>query len=490
MAVTTEHGSDAAAIAELRESFESQKAAFLDDPYPSAEERRRRVLAVAEVLVANRMRIREAMSSDFAVHPELFTDMVEVLGMVSRANWAAERVEQWMAPEDREVDPAMYGSGRAFVRHEPKGVTGNIVPWNFPFDLGMGPLVDSLAAGNRMIIKPSEFTPACSALMKELMNETFDRDLVDVAVGGLELAKTFTTLRWDHLLYTGNPTVGREVAKAAAENLVPVTLELGGKCPAIVNADAVNRATVQNIIGTKMIKNGQMCISVDYCLVPRERLREFVDLAKAYVAETLPDYSATGDCTGIISERHYKRLEALLQEARDSGAEIVQLDEQGRPNPQTRQLPLSLVVDPPDDIGVMRDEVFGPILPVRPYDSLDDAIDYVNAGERPLGLYVMTMDEAMAEETLRRTSSGGASINACAMQGAIAALGFGGVGQSGVGRHHGVDGFREFSNPRGVFIRGEGDLIDAFYAPYGERQEALIQAVLGGGDGPGVELTG
>jgi len=377
------------------------------------------------------------------------------------------------------------------VQFQPKGVVGNIVPWNFPFDLGMGPLVDALAAGNRVIIKPSEFTPACSTLMKELVNEVFDTDLVDVAVGGLDLAKEFTSLRWDHLLYTGNPMVGREVAKAAAANLVPVTLELGGKCPALVNPDAVNRKTVANIIGTKMIKNGQMCISVDYCLVPRDQMDEFVDLAKAYVAETTPDYSASDNCPGIISDRHFKRLEALLDEARDSGAQVVQLDEQGAVNPATRQMPLSLVVDPGEDLGIMRDEIFGPILPIRPYDTVDEAIDYINAGERPLGLYVMTMDQAMADETLRRTSSGGFSVNACAMQGAIAALGFGGVGQSGVGRHHGIDGFREFSNPRGVFVRGENDLIDAFYAPYGERQQGLVDAALGGGDdAPKVELTG
>ncbi len=403
--------------------------------------------------------------------------------MVGRAHHAAENLETWMQPEPRFSDPAMYGSGRAEVRQEPKGVIGNIVPWNFPFDLGMGPLIDALAAGNRMIIKPSEFTPACSELMRDLMRETFDRDLVDVAVGELDLARTFPTLRWDHLLYTGSPAIGREVAKAAAENLVPVTLELGGKCPAIVAADAVDERTVRNILGVKMIKNGQMCTSVDYCLVPREDVPAFVELARQYVAQTNSDYSATANCPGIISERHLDRLQGLLDEAREAGCEVIQLDEGGAVNRETRQMPLSLVVDPPQDLGIVRDEIFGPILPVRPYDSVDEAVAYVNSQERPLGLYVMARDEELAEDVLRRTSSGGATVNACAMQGAMPSLNFGGVGQSGTGRHHGVDGFREFSNPRGVFIRGEGDLIDLFGPPYGEHQQALVDGALDAASG-------
>jgi coniferyl-aldehyde dehydrogenase len=334
-----------------------------------------------------------------------------------------------------------------------------------------------------MIIKPSDLTPACSELMRDLMRQTFDRDLVDVAVGGLDLARTFPTLRWDHLLYTGSPHIGREVARAAAENLVPVTLELGGKCPAIVAPDAVDAATVANLVGIKMIKNGQMCTSVDYCLVPREQVGEFVDLAVAHVAATTPDYSASASCPGIISERHLDRLLGLLDEARAAGCRVVQLDQDGRLDRATRRMPLSIVVDPPATLGVVREEIFGPILAVRPYDSLDEALELVNAGERPLGLYVMTHDEALAEDVLERTTSGGAAVNACAMQGAMASLAFGGVGQSGTGRHHGIDGFREFCNPRGVFIRGEGDISDAVVPPYGARQQAIVDAALAASEG-------
>jgi coniferyl-aldehyde dehydrogenase len=318
-----------------------------------------------------------------------------------------------------------------------------------------------------------------------MVRSTFDRDLVDVAVGGLELAKEFSTLPWDHLLYTGSPNVGRQIARAAAENLVPITLELGGKCPAILAPDAVDARSVEQIIGIKSIKNGQMCISVDYCLVPREQMEDFVRIAREHVAATMPDYSSTEDCTGIISERHFERLEALREDASANGAEVVQLDEQGSADPDTRRMPLFMVVDPPEDADVLNEEVFGPLLPVKPYDSLDEALEFVNDGERPLGLYAFTYDDGTAERIERETVSGGYCRNTAAVQGALPALGFGGIGNSGMGRHHGIEGFREFSNLRGVFVRGEGDNLDVLVAPYGEKAAAVVAAALGEGAAAG-----
>jgi coniferyl-aldehyde dehydrogenase len=467
---------DAEAIAALHEAFGRQRQAFLADPYPSLNERRSHLEALAGMMMANRERIRQALSEDFAVHPELFTDLIECLGIAGRAAYAISQLEHWTADEERETDPALMGTARAYVRHQPKGVVGNIVPWNFPFDIGVGPLVEMLAAGNRIIVKSSDFTPACGELLRDMIASTFDPDRVTVSVGGLELAKTFPTLPWDHLLYTGSPGVGRAIMRAAAENLTPVTLELGGKCPAVLTEDAVDMRSVANVLGTKMIKNGQMCISVDYVLVPRTRLGEFVDLARRYVREQTPDYSRSGDCTGIITERHLDRLVELRQQAVDAGYQVVDLEEGGGVNRGTRQMPLSLIVDPGDELGVMQEEIFGPLLPVKPYDSLDDAIAYVNAGERPLGLYVFGDDGAATDRVLTRTTSGGACVNACAMQGALPSLGFGGVGNSGIGRHHGIDGFREFSNPRGIVVRGQDDLIDAFYPPYGDVLGAITSA--------------
>ncbi len=454
------------AIAALHHAFEAQKRAFLEDPSPSFERRQEHLGAVAQMMMANRERIRAALSADFGVHPEAASDLIEVLGVAGRAAYAMGKLSEWMADDERELDPALYGTARASVRYQPKGVIGNIVPWNFPFDLSVGPLIEMLAAGNRVIIKPSDYTPACAELLATMIRETFAADHVTVAVGGLELAKAFPTLRWDHLLYTGSPQIGRDVMLAAAQNLVPVTLELGGKCPAIFTSDSVDAANVESVIGTKMVKNGQMCISVDYVLVPRASVADFVRLAKERVASALGTYSKSGDCTGIITERHLDRLVRMKQQASDAGYEVVELEAGATVDRTTRRMPLALVVEPGPELDLSRDEIFGPILPVFAYDSLDEAIARVNAGDRPLGLYVFGEHDTETSRVLSETSSGGACVNTCAMQGALPSLGFGGVGTSGMGRHHGVEGFREFSNPRGVVVRGTGDLIAAFYPPY------------------------
>ena len=469
---------DGPAIAELHRLHALQRQAFRADPYPSADDRKARLGALAGMVMGHRDEIRAAMSQDFGSHPELFTDLVEVLGVAARAAYAIEQLDSWVAEDERPADPAFYGSARAGIRYQPKGVVGNIVPWNFPFDLSVGPLVEMLAAGNRVIIKPSDYTPACGELLRRIVAETFPEDQVAVSVGGLTLAKEFPTLRWDHLLYTGSPSIGREVARAAAENLVPVTLELGGKCPAILTADSVDAASVRSVIGTKLIKNGQMCISVDYVLVPQAQVDDFVAHTTDYLTGELPDYASSADCTGIITERHRDRITAMVDEARDSGARVISLGGEG--DRATRRMPLTLVIDPPDSLRIMQEEVFGPILPVVPYDDLGEALAGINAGERPLGLYVYSQDARVADHVLEQTTSGGACVNVCAVQGALPSLGFGGVGQSGSGRHHGIEGFREFSNPRGVVVRGTGDLADAFLPPYGPVVQAIVDSVFGG----------
>ena len=468
---------DAPAIAELHRLHAAQRAAQLADPYPGAAIRREQLAALAGMVLRHRDEIRAAMSADFGVHPELFTDLVEVLGIAGRAAYAIEQLDSWLAEDRRPIDPALFGTAQAAIRFQPKGVAGIIVPWNFPFDLSLGPLVEMLAAGNRVIIKPSDHTPACAELLRSMVAGTFDEDRVAVSVGGLALAKEFPTLRWDHLLYTGSPAIGRDIARAAAENLVPVTLELGGKCPAILTEDSVDADSVRNVIGTKLIKNGQMCISVDYALVPRAEVDAFVGHAQDYLNGELPGYASSEDNTGIITQRHLDRITAMVGEAQASGARVVSLGGEG--DPATRRLPLVLVVDPPEHLRIMQEEVFGPILPVVAYDDIDDAVAGVNAGERPLGLYVYSGDPQVAEHVLEQTSSGGACVNICALQGALPSLGFGGVGQSGSGRHHGIEGFREFSNPRGVVVRGTGDLADAFFPPYGGAAQAIVTSIFG-----------
>jgi len=476
-AFTPSATSDEAAIGGLHAAFGAQRAAFHTDRQPSLEERKARIGKLVEMLLTYRERISAALGEDFGCHPVPASDLIEVLGPVGRAKYVLDRLEDWMRPSAREIDPALLGTAQAYIQSQPKGVIGNIVPWNFPFDLAVGPMVEMLAAGNRVIVKPSEYTPASAKLLREMVEKTFDPALVYVAVGGLDLARAFSDLPWDHLLYTGSPNVGRQIMQAAARNLTPVTLELGGKCPAVLTPGSVNSANVDSIIGTKTVKNGQMCISVDYCLVPRAEVDSFVKLSVDFMQRVAPDYSQSADCTGIISLRHLDRLAEMLQEARDRQSLIVELEPNGHTDRQSRRMPISLVIDPASDLRIMREEIFGPILPVVPYDDVDDAIAMINAGERPLGLYVFGDDPANTDRILGQITSGGAAVNTCAVQGALPSLAFGGVGMSGMGRHHGTEGFREFSNQRGVVVRGTGDHIDAFYAPY-TKAAAIVAAAL------------
>lgn len=473
-------GNDSDAIASLQAAFAVQSKAFLADRNPSIDERRNRLQALIGMMVSNRDRISAALNEDFGAHPVGASDLIEMLGLVGRATYVLENLETWMQPSPREVDQASLGTAKAYIQSQPKGVIGNMVPWNFPFDLSVGPMIEMLAAGNRVMVKPSEYTPACAELLREMVTATFDPSLVYVAVGGLDLARAFSAIPWNHLLYTGSPEVGREVMAAAAKNLTPVTLELGGKCPAIFTPGSVNPASVESVVGTKTVKNGQMCVSVDYCLVPRAELETFIDLSLEFMRNSLPNYASSPDCTGIISLRHLDRLTDMLKEAEDHHARIVPLDPDGKLDRVTRQMPMSLVIDPAPELRVMREEIFGPILPVITYEDLDQAIESVNAGERPLGLYVFGDEDAVIDRVLTGTISGGAAVNTCAMQGAVPSLAFGGVGMSGMGRHHGIEGFREFSNPRGVFVRGTGDMIDVFYGPYSKAQ-AVVTSMLGGG---------
>jgi coniferyl-aldehyde dehydrogenase len=466
---------DAAAIASLQNTFAAHRQAFLEHPFPGWSERRAHLYALAEALLDHRVRIREALQADFGAHPAAPADLAEIGGPLARALSAAKQVKRWMRPERRGVDRLSFGTSKAQIAWQPKGVTGIIAPWNFPIDLSFGPLCDMLAAGNRVIIKMSEYAPACAQAVFEIVGKTFAADHVAVVNGGVELGKAFAALRWDHLLYTGNPEVGAMVAQAAAANLVPVTLELGGKCPAIFTADSVKAGHVARLLGVKLVKNGQMCISIDHCLVPRAQLEEFVRLALSSFSGELKDYSRGADCTGIISTRHYQRQQQMLDEARNSGARIVQLDQDGAPDAATRRLPVSLVIDPDPNLRIMKEEIFGPILPVIPYDSLDETLAAVNRAERPLALYLYTEDAALVDKVRRETFSGGFAVNVCAAQGAVSNMGFGGIGRSGSGRHHGVDGFREFSNPRGMFVMGYGTSFDVLIPPYGRSKYKQIE---------------
>ncbi len=472
-------GSDEQAIAELQQVFILQKSAFLRDPQPSLNQRLELLGAFAGMMVSNRQRIQQALAADFGAHPTQFADLVECLGVAGRVQYVAQNLGEWMKAQQRPMEPALYGTAKAYVLPQPKGVIGNMAPWNFPFDIGFGPVVEMLAAGNRAIIKPSDLTPACSELTLEMVRATFNPEQVAAVAGGLELAKHFPTLEWDHLMYTGSTQVGRSVAVAAAHNLVPVTLELGGKCPALIAADGLNTASIEQIIGCKTIKNGQMCVTVDYVLLPEAARAQFVSMVEQLFATNLPNYASHPDTTGIINERHLDRLQGYLDDARAKGAQIVEIG--GPLDRAARRMPFYLVLDVTDDMALMRNEIFGPILPVKTYRALDEAIAYINANDRPLGVYIFTDTPQVAEQVLARTTSGGACVNAAALHAAVPTLPFGGVGKSGSGRHHGYEGFLEFSNLRSVVERGSNDLVAAMFAPYGATVDALIAGALGEG---------
>ena len=371
MPFTSDQGVDREAIADLNCVFALQQTAFAADRFPSLDARRDRLTALIGMLIGNRDRIAAAVAEDFGAHPRGASDLIEMLGIVGRAQYVLAHLEEWMAPSARDVDPGSMGNAHAYVQLQPKGVVGNIVPWNFPFDLSVGPLTEMLAAGNRVIIKPSEYTPACASLLAEMIAATYPQDLVHVVVGDRELAEAFSAMPWDHLLYTGSPAVGRLVMAAAAKNLTPVTLELGGKCPAILTPGSVTLANVESVVGTKTVKNGQMCVSVDYALVPRRDIETFIGHAQEFMARAAPGYAHGDDCTGIVSVRHLDRLIALRDEAAGRQTRIVTLEDDATIDRANRRMPLSLLIDPPSDLRVMTEEIFGPLLPVVPYDDLD-----------------------------------------------------------------------------------------------------------------------
>ena len=468
---------DQSAIERLNRLFALQTQAFQRDAYPSAEQRIALMQRVPDMLRKYRQPILEALDADFAGHSHDQGDLLEILGMFDRAKFNIDHVKKWMRPIAKASNPITQGSSKAYIQYQPKGVIGNMVSWNFPFDIAIGPMLDQLGAGNRVIIKPSDLAPACGQVMQLMIAETFDEDQVAVVNGGLEFARYFPTLPWNHLVYTGSGAIGRQVMTAAAANLVPVTLELGGKCPAIVAPDSANLAqTIATIAGVKAIKRGQMCVTVDYCLVPEASLTEFTEQLVAHMLEHFGHQrNGAAHACGIINERHVARLNQLVDQARDAGTQVIQIGESLAGG--SRDMPYYVVVNPADDLPLMRQEIFGPILPIKTYKTTQDAIDYVNRGDRPLGLYIFAKDRDFIDEVTRNTQSGGVAVNVIALQAGQASMGFGGNGASGMGRHHGEEGFREFSNPRGYFERGAGGTIDWILPPYGEKTRYLIDKV-------------
>ncbi len=429
----------------LADLFAIQAAAFASAPYPSAVERRANLTRLLKAILAHQEELATAIDHDFGGRSRDEVMFSEIYVAVNAIRHARRSVKGWMAPRPRHVGWPLQPA-QAWVLPQPLGVVGIIVPWNYPVFLSIAPLAGALAAGNRVLLKPSEFTPETSAVLSRMISAAFAPDLVAVACGDAAVGRAFSALPFQHLLFTGATAVGRDVMRAAAENLTPVTLELGGKSPAIVSADANLERAAADIVYGKLLNSGQTCIAPDYVLVPEASLRPFVDALRKAVTRYYPD----SQYTSIINEKHYQRLRKYLEEARERGVETIAL---GGTSGAARGLAPTVLINPPEDLLVMREEIFGPILPLKTYGAIDEAIGYVNQHDRPLALYLFAHDRNIVDRVLTRTVSGGVCVNDTLLHIAAEDLPFGGVGPSGMGQYHGREGFDTFSKLKPVFQR-------------------------------------
>lgn len=453
-----------------------QRQAQRTEGSPTAAVRIDRLDRAIGLLVDHAREIADALRDDFghrSVEGSLVTD---VAASIEPLKHARRHVRRWMRRERRSVSPAPLAllGARAWVDYQPKGIVGLISPWNFPFNLTFAPLAGILAAGNRVMIKPSEFTPRSSELMRRMLAKAFDANEVAVITGGPDVGEAFSALPFDHLLFTGATSVARHVMRAASAHLVPVTLELGGKSPAVVGRDADLDMAAMRLMFGKTLNAGQVCVAPDYALVPRNRVLPFVDALERAVATMFPSLRGNADYTSIVNERHHARLLGLLDDARDKGATLRWLHP-GHGSLDVRRIAPVAILDTDDDMAVMQDEIFGPLLPVVPYDGIDDAIAIIGARARPLAMYYFGEDRAEQEHLLGHVTVGGATINDTIMHLSMDDLPFGGIGPSGMGAYHGVDGFRAFSHARGVYRQARFDVGRLLRPPYGAAVRALLR---------------
>ncbi|MBX3708078.1 MAG: coniferyl aldehyde dehydrogenase [Pseudomonadales bacterium] len=468
--------------ADMLACLEAQREAYLREGVVTAAVRRDRLERAIGLLKTHERRLVEAMTEDFghrSEHQSLFTDVAASVGPLRHA---ARHLERWMRPEKRKVGPFPLNllGAKARVEFQPLGVVGVISPWNFPVNLTFTPLAGILAAGNRCMIKPSEYTAATSAVLAEIFPTAFDPLEIAVVTGGAQTGADFASLPFDHLLFTGATSVARHVMRAAADNLVPLTLELGGKSPVVVGRSVDMQPAVDSIMTGKLLNAGQICLAPDYVFVPRERVDDFVASAERAVGRMYPTLLDNPDYTSVINQRHFDRLNGYVEGARARGARVVEINpanEDFRQQPH-HKIPPTLIVDPDDDLAVMQDEIFGPILPIKGYASIDEVLDYVNRRPRPLGLYYFGKDAGEERTVLTRTTSGGVTVNDVVMHVAQEDLPFGGVGPSGMGAYHGYDGFRTFSHAKAVFTQTRINVAElaGLRPPYGEKMLKAIRA--------------
>ena len=456
-----------------------QRAAFLRAGAPALEQRRADLKKLRAAILARRAEIERALDGDFGHRSRHETTAFETMTVVQGIDYLHRRLRRFMAPARRSV-ALTFRFASARIEYQPVGVVGIISPWNYPMSLAMMPLATAIAAGNRAMLKPSEFTPRTGALLADLVAQTFPQEQAAVVTGDAAVGKAFASLPFDHLLFTGSTAVGREVMRAASENLVPITLELGGKSPVIVApGHGGDDRTARSIAFGKLTNAGQTCIAPDYVMVHADDVKTFAAAYGRAAAALYPEGPASADYTSVINERHFERLRGLVEDARRKGAAIAEVGARpegaaGRPH----TLPPTLVLGATADMAVMQEEIFGPVLPVIAYGSLDEAIAYVNARPRPLALYYFGGDGDDRRKVLSRTTSGNAGVNNTLMHYAQDDLPFGGVGASGMGAYHGEEGFRRLSHAKGVYVQGRWNGADIMRAPFGRLADMVLNMML------------
>lgn len=458
--------------ARIASLLDAQKAGWAKDVTPDHATRDDRLKRLDRMVVDWQERFCAAISEDFGNRPAVVTTLTDIVPLRAAIRHARRHLKRWMRP--RRVSLAWTGQpASAVILRQPLGVVGIVAPWNYPLNLMLSPLTGALAAGNRAMLKPSELTPAFSEALAKAVAETFAEDEVAVVTGGPEVATAFTSAPFDHLIFTGSTAVGRKVAEAAAKNLTPVTLELGGKSPAILDASVQFDKAVPRLVWGKLLNSGQTCVAPDYALVPRDRVQDFLAAVKAEVNRQYPGLPANPDYTSIISPRHFSRLTRLVEEARETGAEVVELA--GPHDPDARVFSPVAVIGAPDETAVMSEEIFGPILPIVPYVTLDEAIAYINHRDRPLALYWFGEDRAAQERVLSGTIAGGVTVNDTILHLAQDDLPFGGVGASGYGAYHGEAGFLALSKEKPVLKQSRLSAVKLLYPPYGRFSDWMLK---------------
>ena len=463
----------------LERILETQRRAFTAARPEPLSIRRDRIKRAMSILSQHGESLAEAMNADFgsrSFEGSMMTDIVSTIGF---GKYCLKNMDHWAAPDKRSVRfPLGLMGAKAEVRYDPKGVIGIMSPWNFPVNLSFGPLMQVLAAGNRAMIKPSEFTPATSDRMRQLVADAFGEDEVTVITGGPDVAQAFSSLPFDHLVFTGSTATGRKVMEAAAKNLVPVTLELGGKSPTIIGKGADLTRAGERIALGKMLNAGQICLAPDYLLVPEDQEEGVVAAVQLGVHQMYPTLLDNEDYTAIISDKHFERLKGIVEDAKAKGAEAIEVNpaNESFSSANTRKMPLTILRNVTDDMKAMQEEIFGPVLPVKTYKAIDEAVDYINDHDRPLGLYYFGSNAKEQEHVLDRTISGGVTVNDVIFHISVEDMPFGGVGPSGIGSYHGPEGFREFSHARSTYQQPKIDIakLAGLKPPYGDAAKKAI----------------